>query len=338
MANDPYGIQPRPHTGHRTQMDFSPEASERIGEVMRRLADIWIDHPPQLANISQLMQYRIATLGSYGKPIDGRWLREDTQAGKSALGWRLKRLLAELAVAKGETPNPFQVLIVTIKKGMSIKGFLQAVLQQMGDDYLDVQAPRSMDKGGKVRDDRSIEMLELRVARWVRDLGVELLIVEEVQRLASHRADARQITEQFQTMLDRGVVPLVLMGTRDSEAMIEGNNELGARLGTPLDLLPVRGTDEESARMFQDFCEGFDKALVEAGIFKTISNLDEPPVAIPLCKASGGHVGRAARIIKEATTAAVARNANYVELFDLSNATRRYAIPNGWIEEDPFSS
>lgn len=337
MPNDPLGTQPRPLTGTRIPTDFSPEAAARSGEVIKTLRGVWIDHPPQLANISQLMQYRIATLNSYGTPIDGRWLREETQAGKSALAWRLKYLLERQSLAAGHTPNPYQVLIVTIKKGMTIKGFLQAVLQQMGDDYLDVEAPRGGQKAGKNRDDRSIEMLEIRVARWAKELKVELLVVEEVQRLATNRADARQITEQFQTMLDRGVVPLVLMGTRDSAVLFEQNNELCARLGTPLDLQPVSGADESSASMFQDFCEGFDEAMVETGIFNIRSNLDEPYIAEPLARVSGGHVGRAARIIKEAAAAAVARNAEYVEPFDLSNATRRYAMPNRWIDEDPFS-
>ena len=53
--------------------------------------------------------------------------------------------------------------------------------------------------------------------------------------------------------------------------------------------------------------------------------------------ATGGHVGRVARLFKEATVGAVERGAEFLEPFDLSNATRNYAIANGWIDRDPFS-
>jgi len=328
MSKDSLGVQPRPITGQRKPLVAGPDEARRIGEIKNRLQTIWVDYPPQLDNIYHLIAYRCSTLGQWGHPFDGAWLREKTQAGKSALGWRLKHLLLLQAAEEGLQPNDYQVLIVTIKKGMTIKGFLQAVLQQMGDGF------SLNSKGG---DRRTIEELEMRVAEWAKKLKVELLIVEEVQRLSADRSDAKQITEQFQTMLDRGVVPLVLVGTEESEAMMRQNAELCARLGTPLDLLPISGDDEDAVAMFQDFCEGFDQALVLLGIFKSLSNLDEPEVCEPLSQASGGYVGRTARIIKEAAMAAARRGADWIELYDLSNATRDYAIPNEWIDYDPFS-
>lgn len=328
MTKDPLGVQPRPITGQRKPIVAGAEEAQRIGEIDHRLQTIWVDYPPQLENIYHLMSYRFSTLNMWGTPFDGAWLREKTQAGKSALGWRLKHLLLLQAAAEGFPPNDFQVLIVTIKKGMTIKGFLQAVLQQMGDEF------SLNNKGG---DRRTIEELEMRIAEWAKKLRVELLIVEEVQRLASSRSDAKQITEQFQTMLDRGVVPLVLVGTEESEAMMRQNPELCARLGTPLDLLPISHDDADSVAMFQDFCEGFDRQLVGLGIFKSLSNLDEPEICEPLSLVAGGYVGRTARIIKAAAIGAVRRGADWIEPFDLSNATRHYAIPNGWIDYDPFS-
>jgi hypothetical protein len=328
MAKDPLGVQPPRVSGQRKPLIAGPVEARRIGEIQNLLQTIWVDYPPQLENIYHLMSYRFSTLGRWGHPFDGAWLREETQAGKSALGWRLKALLLDAATAEGKQPNDYQVLIVTIKKGMTIKGFLQAVLQQMGDEFSRHQ---------KGCDRRSIEELEARVAEWAKKLNVELLIVEEVQRLETGRIDAKQITEQFQTMLDRGVVPLVLVGTRASEDMMRQNPELCARLGTPLDLLPISTEDDDAVAMFQDFCEGFDKELVRLQIFKSLSNLDEPEICEPLSVASGGYVGRTARIIKEAAIAAARRGADWIEAYDLSNATRLYAIPNGWIDYDPFS-
>lgn len=328
MTRDPLGIQPAPISGARVPMVGSPDAVRRNGETNNRLKSIWVDHPTQLANMQHLEEYRIETLGQWGKPLDGRWIRELTQAGKSAMAWRLKWKLLEEARARGDALNDHQVLIVTIKKGMTIKGFLQAVLHQMGDDFLDES---------KGADRRTLEVLEARVAQWAARLRVELLIVEEVQRLESGRVDAKQITEQFQTMLDRGVAPLVLVGTRKSIAMMETNIELCARLSTPLDLLPMSSSDDASVEAYQNFCEGFDMQLVASGIFKIQSKLDEPEIAEPLSIVSGGYIGRTARMIHQAAMNAVRRGATCIEPFDLSVATRAYAISNQWIDWDPFS-
>jgi hypothetical protein len=150
------------------------------------------------------------------------------------------------------------------------------------------------------------------------------------------------VTEQFQTMLDRGVAPLVLTGTEKSAKILQTNRELCARLSTPLVLDPVAATDEHSATMFQDFCECFDQQLIDKQIFRLRSDLDEPEQCAPLRELSGGHVGRVARLVKEAAVAAKLRGAQFVEPFDLHNAAQDYALSNGWVNQDwidagPFS-
>ena len=332
MTKDPFGVQPRPRTGQRLPVTGDPSIAEHVSNCKKLAQSIWVDHPPQVANIDFLREYRYETLGRYGEAIDGRCLFQETQSGKNATAKRLKAVLAQEAQAQGHTPNPFQVLIVTIKKRMSIRGFLRSVLVQMEDDFT-----KKADGTRKSRDDRDIETLEERIAEWAVKLGVELLIIDEVQRLKAHLSDAQDVTEQFQTMLDRGVVPLVLLGTEEAKERFEPNEELSARLGTPLELPPMSCEDEDSAEMFQDFLKGFDQELKKERVFSNLSKLDQEAIAIPLREISGGHVGRVARMIHEATAIAVRRGAKFIEPYDLSIATRTYAVRNKWIAYDPFS-
>lgn len=332
MRIDQLGKQPAIVSGKRAPTLEMLGRSDELGELRKTLRTIWVNHPPQMSNIHRLKAYRDETRSQLGRPIDGRRLCQESQAGKSAIAWRMKAVLEEQAIREGRDSNPYQVLIVTVVKGMTIKGFLQAVLRQMGDDFLDERQARN-----RSSDPRSVQLLEQRIAEWVPKLGVELLFVEEVQRLVGGRQDAKQVTDQFQTMLDRGVVPLVLMGTEAADELFEANRELRPRLGTPLQLLPVPGRDDEEAEMLQDFCEGFDLQLQQKGIFSLRSNLDQPEIVQPVSEITGGHVGRVARLFKEATVGAVERGAQFLEPFDLSNATRQYAIANGWIDRDPFS-
>lgn len=332
MKGDPLGVQPTFVSGQRAPTLETLAKSETLGDLRKVLRTIWVEHPPQLVNIHRLKTYRKETLGQLGKPIDGRRLCQESQAGKSAIAWRLKALLEEERVSKGLEPNPYQVLIITIQRGMTIKGFLLAMLNKMSDGFL-------KDERGSTRvsSQDSIEVLEERIGEWVPKLGVELAFVEEVQRLVGDRKDAKRVTEQFQTMLDNGAVALVLLGTEAAEPLFKANKELRPRLGTPLQLLPVPGTDDDEAEMLQNFCEGFDLQLIEKGIFKLRSNLDQPDIVEPISRISGGHIGRVARLFKEAAIAAVERGAEFIEPYDLSNATRGYAMENEWIDEDPFS-
>lgn len=66
MHRDPLGIQPRPLTGQRNPLIADLRLSERIGLAKRLMAGIWVDYPPQLANIYHVMAYRTSTLANWG--------------------------------------------------------------------------------------------------------------------------------------------------------------------------------------------------------------------------------------------------------------------------------
>ncbi|MHB9879005.1 AAA family ATPase [Pacificimonas sp. ICDLI1SI03] len=313
------------------------ELSKRVKDAKKLVKAIWIEHPPQEANITLLDEYRQENLDMLGQPIDGRRLSEESQAGKSAMVFKLKARLAEEREAAGFPKNPHQIIVVTITKNMTLKGFFQAILKQMGDDFLDSADDR---RGTRTRneDRRTITVLEQRIGEWTKKLGVELLVADEVQRLARAGKDGREVTEQFQTMLDRGVVPLVLIGNAKSREFFEENQDFCARLGMPLDLRPLDATEEKPAELFQEFCRDFDEKLVENGLFGVPSGLDDEDVAEALARISGGHIGRVSRLIQEAVPLAIRRRALRLERYDLSCATRSYAMANAWIGWDPFSN
>ncbi|RPF71092.1 AAA family ATPase [Aurantiacibacter spongiae] len=334
MARKTEKKQPDPLTGRRTPDWSDPTLSANVDKARTAMEGIWIDHEPQLAIIAQLREYIAETCGKLGRPISGRRLSQKSQAGKSALAWHLKHQLETEGKAQGLAVNPYQLIIVTIEKGMTLKGFMQALLKQMGDDFLD-----SHDDGRKTVDDRrTIPVLEKRIAEWVPKLGVELVVADEVQRLKGALGESNRVTERFQTMLDRGIAPLLLIGNGESVDFFSSNPDLCARLGMPLELAPLDPERREPARLFQKFCREYDLMLRNRGVFGIPSDLGERPIIDGLALVSGGHVGRAARVIQEAVPLAVRRGALKIEPFDLSCVTQGYAMANGWIDEDPFSS
>jgi len=321
---DPLGVQPKPITGSRMPVPRTSDIKKRTTAATVLLEDGWIEHLPQRRIIDELIDYRDQTVGRLGRPLSGRRLSQFSQAGKSKTMAQLKTELARERAVEGLPPNPYQVVIMELDRRLNLKGFYQEVLRKLDDDFWD--------------DDVSAKVLENRIADFVRKLGVELLIADEVQHLRRKANDANEVTDRLKVFLDRGIVPLVLVGDEDSIEFFKANGKLAARLGDPLELAPLnpKGSGAD-AKLFKKFCAALDEALIKSGIFTTSSMLTEETTLDALLAVSSGHVGRVARLLSIAVPAGVKRGAKCVEPYDLSKATREFAIGASWLVTDPFS-
>lgn len=322
MAKDPLGRRPRPLTGKRTA-DYADEDTRTRDADMRKLVKgIWIDHPPQANVIGRILAYRLATLNGEGEQ-DGLCLSQDSQVGKTATAKRVKHILAEECVARGEEPNPYQVIVVGLDQKTSLKSVLQDVLIQMDDPDWDYGTEKQ---------------LRQRILKFVARLGVELIIIDECQHLHKGGNDVADVTDAFKRFLDMGIAPLVLVGNLDAKRVFDRNPQFRARLGLPLTLPALNMKRTADTIYFRDFVVGFDEALERTKAFTSTSSLSQPTTLDALQKVSGCYFGRVARIIKNAAIHAAARGALLVETYDLSCVVREYAIPSGWVDDDPFSA
>ncbi len=88
---------------------------------------------------------------------------------------RLKAVRAEARASAGLEPNEFQVVIIELDSQTTLKAVYQEVLQALGDEHWN--------------DNVSAKVLEKRIAKWVRELEVEVLIIDEVQHLDRRTTD-----------------------------------------------------------------------------------------------------------------------------------------------------
>ena len=333
-GKDPLGRQPEPITGDLVESFSDPVREARVQRADQAFKAIWVDYPPQLEVKTRIRRHMEKWDGVRGTPIKGLRLSQDWHSGKSSTVERLKFELAQEQVEGGLESNPFEITHITVEEYMTLKILYQEILRQLGDDFFDEEA-----KKGPDQDRRTMKLLEDKIARWVRRLGVRLLVADEVQRLAEGGTPTKAVIERFQTFLDRGIVPLLLMGNAKSKAFFEVNDDLAIRCGRPLKLEPMRTrTNRIEAGIFQDFCRSFDEQLVSNNIFSTRSGLSRPNLLGPIITVTGGHIGRVARLIEETYPVALRRGAASIEAFDLSIVTREFAIVNGWVKTDPFSS
>ena len=330
---------------------LSQDRAERAADIAEK---VWVDTDRQRTILNAVRSYmRNSAKKRRGTALGGRRLSQYSQAGKSAVVEQLVTELEQEAIAAGNQPNKHRVVHITITSRMTLKMLFMDILNRLADDFLDEPGDRVLNgspKRGKSSD--NVMVLEQRIEEWVVRLGVELIVIDEVQWLVTKHernvadlhygrsfltADALDVTKKLQAFIDRGVVPMLFIGDETSEQFFRLNGQFAARLGTPLELLPLDVTKTSDCKQFMKFCLDYDEQLVRLGAVPIPTCLNEPAVLTGLIRASGGHIGRAARIIQAALPAALARGAATLEAYDLSNAVRDYAMDLGWVDYDSFS-
>lgn len=321
-AKDPLGKRPKPLTG-RWSADFAdPLVQARFAVINGVLDQIWVSHPPQEDVVGKILAYRLSKLGKSQGPMDGLCLAQGSQMGKTATALRVKHQLAIQATAAGHAANEFQVIIVGLDQKTSLKSVYQDILLKMKDPDWDYGTEKQ---------------LRERISNFVEDLGVELIIVDECQHLRKGGDDVSDVTDALKRLLDLGRVPLVLIGNEQAELVFNRNQQLRARLGLPMQLPALNMKRDADRILFKNFVASFSEELMRVGAVEERPLLLEAGVLDALVTVSGGFFGRVARLLKNAALHAGPRGARTIEPYDLSQATREYAIPCKWVDEDPFS-
>jgi hypothetical protein len=313
---------PLPVTGHAIPR-YDEEAITRAAQALEAFSTIYLIHEPQQAILARVEQLRRRTVSRRGVPLPGLRLSQHSQAGKSKMFDKYRDHLANERRRNGLPPKRHQVLIIGLEKSSSLKGVFQSILIQLEDSQWH----------------RGTEMLlKQRVREFMVKLEVELLVIDEIQHLRRGAGEVVDVTDAIKRFLDDGIVPCVLVGNEDSQALFERNKQLASRLGVPLDLSPLNPRSARQASLFKSFCLRLDEAMVAAGVTKCLAGLAEPAALKALFAASSGHIGRVARVVEAALEHSSQRDAEAVELYDLSFAIDTFAIPQGYLRANPLES
>lgn len=307
-----------PTTGHLFPQ-YDADGTAREAKAERDFAEIYVAYARQKAIMERIEALRCSTLGMRGVPLPGLRLSQVSQAGKTKTLTTYIRNLESRMRSAGQPHNPYRVVYIGLKKRVTVKMLYQHILMKLGDPHVNVG---------------NIEILCQRVEEFLGARDVELLIVDEVQHLANSRRDTSDVTDELKAFLDAGLVPVVFVGNEESRAFFEHNSQLTVRLGTPLELTPIKARSD--ATLFKTFCVEMDEAMTSAGATRAPSRFGDAAILRGLLTASGGHIGRVCRIVQAALAHAARRDADFVEIYDLAFAVRNLAIPAAWTNKNPF--
>ncbi len=178
--------------------------------------------------------------------------------------------------------------------------------------------------------------LKRRVLSCFERFGTELLIVDEVQHLNYRNGLRNDVTDTLKGMLDTGLVPIAFLGTDEALPMFKRNLQLNGRLLPPCDLHPLNVRSGRDQKLFAGYVARLDQVLVDQGVFRQPSGLNEAEILAGLFDVSKGVVGRVNRLMHAAIEVAVRRGATRLEIADLSWAVDAWAVEQSFTDRNPF--
>lgn len=312
----PFGLDPdAPIFGDKLE-DWSPEANDRAAAKLALFDTIYINCAPQIELQSRCDFLLKIGRATRGKPQKGLRVLAPTGSGKTTAASAFVRFVHPPGSA-----GPCPIAHVALERETTSKKLIISILQWFGDPHAT--------SGTEVA-------LKRRLYACFDRFGTELLIIDEVQHLNFRRNSKNDVTDTLKRLLDDGVVPIVFLGTEDAEGMFTRNLQLNGRLLPPCDLPPLARADPEDRRILHQFLAELDQAMVEKGLVGQPAGLVHPWIRGCLIEVSGGVLGRICRLLYVALEIALRRGSDCIEVYDLAQATDRWAITQNFVKANPF--
>lgn len=236
-------------------------------------------------------------------------------AGKSTCA---KILRGHVNAQPDRDPGLKPVLHVTLSTTGTPKSFASSILDAMGDNY--------STRG-------EAELLLRRVRQGIREFGVELLIIDEMNHFR-HKSMAKDAANTIKNILTLGWVPVVLMGTPEAQALFTDNRELKNRCAPQVVLSAYDVDDDDDLFRWSKFLGRMDAAIVDRHILASSSGLADPDLAEDLCRASNGLIGELHNILLTALEQVLLAGEDHIGHHRLADAVDAWCMQDDTIDRN----
>jgi len=306
-----------PETGGTVERS-SAQANLEVAIKIGTYGEISIPYPRQVEFHSRCDYLQSLGQHTRGRPQKGMRVLAPSGSGKTSAAEAYIRLV-EARMPSTATFKP--IVLVPLDRATTSKKLFSSILAKFGDGF--------SDKGSEV-------VLKQRAITCFQRFQSQLLIIDEVQHLNYRSSATNDVTDTLKTLLDAGVLPIVFLGTEEAEGMFARNLQLNGRLLPPCDFKPLRATSAEDRELLAGYWERLEDEIVERKLLPTPSRLSQPWVLGALHKVSSGVIGRISRLTETALEIAIRRGAERLEIYDLAQATDRWAIDQNFTAYNPF--
>lgn len=249
----------------------------------------------------------------------GALLLGPSQSGKTSMAWEWSRRRAKSAAAVGDT---FKTAYVEIPAKGDVPAVAAEVLGTLGDP----------DPGHGSQYQKTT-----RVADAVRRQAIDILILDEIQRLVDEKGKLRSLAAAWITgLLNKRICPILFIG-EPSGALVFEKQYLSGRTQGEIPVAPYDWFDNADRKEWRRVMATLSAALQ----MPEDSGLQETDTSLRLHSFSDGLLGEVARLLTSARTDAARRGLPKLTHEVLANAVERLRIgqqrrmPNPFRVEDP---
>lgn len=181
----------------------------------------------------------------------------------------------------------------------------------------------------------------------LKNLGVKLLVIDEVQHLAStgmrieggkvvgiDLRRTRSSPEALKTIMNRGTVPVVFAGTEISEVLLPGT-QFNGRATEVINLAPLDWTNKHDQLEFFTFIGNMINKLMESGLLEEVPPLLEGETPMKLYLSSHGRLGLVCKIVQRAMSFVIKGSRGAMAEEDIAKAVDLF-VAQGEISTNPF--
>ena len=243
-----------------------------------------------------------------------------SRSGKTSMAWEWSRRKADAAGAKGET---FKMAYVEIPAKGDVPAVAAEVLGTLGDP----------DPGHGSQYQKTT-----RVAEAVQRQGIDILILDEIQRLVDEKGKLRSLAAAWITgLLNKRVCPILFIG-EPSGALVFEKQYLSGRTQGQITVSPYDWFDRADRTEWRRVMATLSAALQ----MPEASDLQETETSLRLHSFSDGLLGEVARLLTSARTDATRRGLpklTYEVLADSVDRLRiggRKELPNPFRVDNPL--
>lgn len=300
-------------------MSASSFKNAEVAEKLERFRSVYIPYPVHTDFQNRCDYLQQLGVRTRGKAQMGMRVLAPTGSGKTTAADHYIQVVER---RRPKSPTLVPVVKVNLERASTSKKLMISILDQFGDPF--------STHGNEL-------ILKRRVFACFQRFSTELLFVDEIQHLNARAGGVGgDVTDTLKGLLDGGLVPMVFMGTEDARSLFTRNLQLNGRLLAPCDFAPLRVTARTDRVLFAGFVSRLERVLVDEGILPELSSLGEEGFVPALFEVSKGVIGRVARLFQAALEIAIRRGARRIEAIDLAEAIDRWAIPQGFIDQNPI--
>ncbi|WP_390477932.1 TniB family NTP-binding protein, partial [Altererythrobacter sp. MTPC7] len=279
--------------------------SGKVALMLARCRNIILPYPRHIDGFAQLDELRLFGLERHGQPQLGMVFLDPSGTGKTTLATQYGALLASEA-EEGQLP--------AIHAGLGVGGTASelylSILSALGDDVA----------AG------SLNTLRRRAFDALRDARTEILFIDETQIGGKKSGIDTEILAEVKIMLDDGLMPIVLLGTRGALDQVRKDTELVRRMFSPGNLAPLDWSQDEDREIWTQFLAHFDREMVAQGIVEKEAGFADKNLAEQLCILCEGIIGQFTRLILMALREVIRDGRTRIELDDLALAGDEWSL------------